>query len=135
MKTNKITVTGILILVFALLLALGSVFVFHACTARMENGGFMACHWAQQAVFGAGIAMTVAGVIHLFAASADIRIGLDLALLPFEVFTALIPGVLIKLCMKNEMRCHTILQPSVIVIAVLMILATVADIFVQKKRR
>ena len=53
---------------------------------------------------------------------------------PYLIFTAFVPGVTVKLCMMNNMRCHTAMRPAVIVICVILAIVTAVDIVIQKKK-
>ena len=133
MEKNRISPTDIIMPLLAAVLALGTAFVFHACPAH-DDGSFMSCHWAQQTVFGLGCVMLVISFTHLGANSPRMKMGISLALLPVEIFTALVPNIVIKLCMSNTMRCHSIMRPSVVVLSLLMMIVTCADIFLCRKK-
>lgn len=96
-------------------LTLGSQTFFAACPVGEKA---MACHWAERAILGVGLALTAISLLQLLISNPKISKGLNLAALPLAILTALIPGVLIRLCGMLDMRCHTIFKPAVLVFSV-----------------
>ena len=117
MKKNKGAVISELILsVLCIFLCAGDKLIFHAC-GQTDEGRWMACHWAEQAVFAAGISLTATAVMLMLVKNAGIRRGLALAMIPQAAVTAFIPNTLINLCMKTDMRCHAVTKPAVIILS------------------
>ena len=133
MNKKNTGTADVLMIILSVVLTLGVTFVFHACAVK-EDGSFMSCHWAEKVVFGLGCVMTVISLEHLCAGSPKTKMGIGMALLPIEIFTAFVPGVTVKLCMMNNMRCHTAMRPAVIVICVILAIVTAVDIVIQKKK-
>ena len=101
----------------ALLLA-GGVTVFSACEQRAD-GSWMHCHQCQNMVAGSAV-----GLIALYGASALVtKKPVRLALLALAVIASVvvffIPGGICPLCMMKTMRCHTVFQPFVRIMSVL----------------
>lgn len=130
---KNFNITSIILLVLSAVLALGSVFVFHACPAK-DDGTFMSCHWAERVVCALGCIMTIISSIHLFSRNSHTKLGLSLALLPVSIYTALVPGIVINLCIMADMRCRTTLRPAVVLLSVLIAAAAAADAVLQYKR-
>ncbi|MBQ8941074.1 MAG: DUF4418 family protein [Firmicutes bacterium] len=133
MKTSKVTPTDIILPILSALLALGAVFLFHACPAK-EDGSFMSCHWAQETVFGLGCVMTVISGLHAGADSRRMKTGISLSMIPVEIYTALVPGCVVKLCAMKNMRCHTAMRPAVVIISILLLITSAVDIYIGSKR-
>lgn len=57
------------------------------------------------------------------------KLGLDLAVIADAALLMFIPNRLIPLCIKNHMRCHTVMEPFVLIMGVLMIAAALGDFF------
>ena len=131
---RKSIVTDIAIILFAVLLVLGIPYIFHACGAK-DDGTFMNCHIAQQVIFGLGCVIMIISFIHIGARTPKMKMGISLALIPIEIFTALIPETIIKMCMMNDMRCQAVMKPATIIICVCMLIATIADIAYQRRRK
>lgn len=101
----------------ALLLA-GGVTVFSACEQRAD-GSWMHCHQCQNMVAGSAV-----GLIALYGASALVKNKpVRLVLLALAVIASVvvffIPGGICPLCMMKTMRCHTVFQPFVRIVSVL----------------
>lgn len=101
----------------ALLLA-GGVTVFSACEQRAD-GTWMHCHQCQNMVAGSAV-----GLIALYGASAlatkkPVRLALLALAVIASVVVFFIPGGICPLCMMKTMRCHTVFQPFVRIMSVL----------------
>lgn len=101
----------------ALLLA-GGVTVFSACEQRAD-GSWMHCHQCQNMVAGSAV-----GLIALYGASSLVKNKpARLALLALAVIASIvvffIPGGICPLCAMKTMRCHTVFQPFVRIMSVL----------------
>ena len=101
----------------ALLLA-GGVTVFSACEQRAD-GSWMHCHQCQTMVAGSAV-----GLIALYGASSLVKNKpARLALLALAVIASVvvffIPGGICPLCAMKTMRCHTVFQPFVRIMSVL----------------
>ena len=101
----------------ALLLA-GGVTVFSACEQRAD-GSWMHCHQCQNMVAGNAV-----GLIALYGASSLVKNKpVRLALLALAVIASVvvffIPGGICPLCAMKTMRCHTVFQPFVRIMSVL----------------
>lgn len=111
---NKISIIlGAAAAAVSLFLTIGVKTIFHACGAH-EGGAFGSCHYAEQAVFAAGIAMTVQCIILLAAKSRSSQAPLSAAICALAIVTAIIPNAFIPLCMMPSMRCLAIMRPAVI---------------------
>ena len=101
----------------ALLLA-GGVTVFSACEQRAD-GSWMHCHQCQNMVAGSAV-----GLIALYGASSLVKnkparlVLLALAVIA-SVVVFFIPGGICPLCALKTMRCHTVFQPFVRIMSVL----------------
>ena len=101
----------------ALLLA-GGVTVFSACEQRAD-GSWMHCHQCQNMVAGSAV-----GLIAIYGASSLVKNKpARLALLALAVIASVvvffIPGGICPLCAMKTMRCHTVFQPFVRIMSVL----------------
>ncbi|MFR6111231.1 MAG: DUF4418 family protein [Dialister invisus] len=123
---------GFILLVLSLLFIIGEQTVAGPCPV-MPDGRFMVCHWAGQAVLGVGIVLVVLSLLHLAFKNDGMKLGLDLAVIADAVLLLMIPNRLIHLCMKNHMQCHTVMEPFVLVMGVLMIAAALGDFFFRRR--
>ncbi len=125
-------ILGVLLLGCSLCLSVGVKLVFHACGPK-DGGSFMTCHWAEQAVLVIGGAMTVISLLVLLVTNGGMRRGLALALAPLGIGAALIPNTMIKLCMMNDMHCHAVMKPAVIIFGIAAALLGAVYALVGKK--
>lgn len=130
---KRFTVCDILLAVLTLTFLLGLLFVFGPCGPK-EDGSWMTCHWAGQALKGIAALELVLALLHLIPAPAQRKLGLDLALIGTAVLAVAVPGHLIGLCMMAQMRCRSVMTPAVIVFSVLVIAAALADALILRKR-
>ena len=128
---KKINITDVCLLVFSAALCLGVKLVFHACGMK-EDGSWMNCHWAEQAVFAISIGLTVTAGLRLLL-SRQVKAGAALAMSVVSVMTALLPGVFVRLCMMDTMRCHAVMRPAVIILCALIAVTGIADAVTGRK--
>ena len=130
---QRIGVADIALPVLSAALLIGSLTVFAPCGAR-EDGSWMHCHRAGQAVSGVALSMLALAVIRLLCGT-RVKIALDAALTALCVLTALIPGPLLELCMLPDMRCRRLLAPFAAALAILTAIFALIDIFRKRKRK
>ena len=128
---KKPTITDICLLLLSAALCLGSKLLFHACGPK-EDGSWMSCHWAEQTVFLMSIGLTVVSAVRL-CLSRPAKAGAALAMSVMSVATALIPGIAIRLCMMDTMRCHAVMRPAVLILCGLIAVAGVVDAILSRK--
>lgn len=131
-KKISVGVTDVVFAILAIFFTVGILTFFAPCGPK-DDGSWMACHWAGRAVAGISAVITLISLIHLFVPG-KIKIGLDLAAVPIALLAAILPGNLINLCMMQTMKCHTLTHPATIVLSVLIIVAVVIDILIQRKK-
>lgn len=130
---KRFTVCDFILPVLALALLLGLLFVFSPCGPK-EDGGWMTCHWAGQALKGIASLELVLTLLHLIPAPDQRKIGLDFALIGTAVLAVCVPGHLINLCMMADMRCRSVMTPAVTVLSVLLIVLSLLDFLARRKR-
>ena len=128
---KKINITDVCLLVFSAALCLGVKLVFHACGMK-EDGSWMNCHWAEQAVFAVSIGLTVTAGLRLLL-NRQAKAGAALAMSVIAVMTALLSGVFVRLCMMDTMRCHAVMRPAVIILCALIAVTGIADAVTGRK--
>ena len=117
----------IVIVVISVFFFVGICFLFEPCAPK-EDGSFMTCHWAGQALAGIAALLTVQSVIRLFVKGAGKKQGMDLAMAATAILAIAVPGHLIRLCMMADMRCHAVMTPFVRVMSVLVFACAVVNI-------
>ena len=130
---RKINGFDAILFVLSAALFAGVLTVFAPCGAK-EDGGWMTCHWAGNAVAGVAAVLTALAIMRLFVKDTKARLGLSAAMITAALLSALFPGRLISLCMMPSMRCRTVMSPAVTVLSILIIAAASIDIAVQRKK-
>ncbi len=118
MNGPKKMVPAFLPMGLSLLLALGSATVFSACGAK-EDGSWMRCHSAQTTVTLCAAILSAALLLPVFLKQKAWRIILYGAGAIGGAAVFLIPGRLTPMCMMRTMRCYTLFQPFVRIMAAL----------------
>ena len=130
MKENKIGATDVALLVLSAAMLIGVLTVFAPCGPK-EDGSWMTCHWAGNAVAGAAAVLTACAFMRVFVKGT--KLGMDFAMVTVAVLAALLSGQLIHLCMMADMRCRAVMTPAVRVLSVLIAAVAVVDIVLQRK--
>ena len=125
-KTPRMGLGDLLLLILSVVYLVGIRTLFQPCGPK-EDGSWMTCHWAGQAVSGLAVVLVILSVVHLITGNTGMKLGLDVGILLCAVFSALIPGKLISLCMMPDMRCHQVMTPGTIVCSVLLLAAVATD--------
>lgn len=73
---KKKIISGALIFVFGLLIAIGPFSIFHVCKPD-QSEMYMKCYWTARAELGIGIVISILGLLSAISASAKTRIGLN----------------------------------------------------------
>ena len=129
MKNKKMSfgIADILLPILSIVFIVGLLTFAGAC-GPAEDGSFMTCHWAGQAVTALAVLLLVTSIIRLAVRDRGMKKGLSIAMMLTAITAAIIPGNLINLCMMNTMHCHAVMRPFVIVMAVLHGAAAIFDI-------
>ena len=131
MRSHKVRVTDVLLLALGVLLLAGTLTFLSPCGPK-EDGSWMTCHWAGNAVAGVAGALLALAVVRLFV-SGGAKLGLDVGTAALAALAALLPGRLIDLCMTAGMRCRAVMTPGVTVLAALTLAAAAADILLRRR--
>ena len=100
------------------LLVLGVLTVFSACGMK-DDGAWMKCHGAQTAVARLSGAMTVMFLLAAVLRNTALKTVLYGLGIVGSVVVFLIPETILPMCMMRTMRCYTVMQPFVRIMAVL----------------
>ena len=113
---NKISFLNILPVALGLILSAGTATLFRACGMK-EDGTWMKCHTVQEAVIIAGL---IAALWFLTAALIRhhvVRVLFYILGIVGCIAIFLLPGTAMPMCMLQTMRCYTIMQPFVRIMA------------------
>ena len=133
MKKNNVlqNIVGIVLLVITVMLFVGSLTFLKTCCPK-EDGSWMTCHWAGQAIVGVSCFLLVLALANLIMKNRRGKIGVSVGILANAVLAILIPGRLIDTCMMSDMHCNAITKPSVTVFGVVIIIVTIVNIWSAK---
>lgn len=111
MNKRKISILGIISAVFSLALLIGSLTFF-----KSVCGADMHCHQANTVITIMGAVMFALSLIAVFLKN---KVGAILSFLTTVcgVVTALIPGVIMPLCMMADMSCQAAMKPWTILLS------------------
>jgi len=130
---KKIMIPDVILCILSAVLCFGTKFGFHACGPK-EDGGWMACHWAEQAVFGLGIVMLVLSIMMTFLLKdGKTKSGIALSLAGMAALALAVPNHLIMLCMMTDMRCHSVMKPAVMIISIFILGFSIAAYIFHRK--
>lgn len=130
---KNIKATDILLLICSLILCFGTAFLFTACKMK-DDSSYMTCHWAQIIVVGLGAVLSVTNLTRLFIPRSA-GTGIDISNIAVAVLAALMPQMIIPMCMMHTMRCHAVMRPAVIIVSVIIILISVIDMMITVNSR
>ena len=132
---KKTTILTGLLVVISIFLSVGSRYIFPGCQGLKENGDFMRCHWAQNAITLVAATNSVIYLFGLITKNTHIRAGMVMAATITNcAVIALANNIVIKLCMSKDMHCFTSMKPMVNIIAsVIIILGVIDYIFALKE--
>lgn len=128
----KISISEIILFVISLVLCIGSFTFFSACGVG-EN--IMACHWAQNAVTALGALLSVMALAALIIPDRKVKSGIELASTLAAVLTALVPGVVINLCMMDTMHCVSVFRPFTILFASVTAVAALLSAIINLRKK
>lgn len=114
-------------------MAIGIITVFAACDATDE--GWMSCHYAQMNVFYIGIVIAVLALVGAFINKELIRVVCAVANIVLAVVAAVMPGIIVGLCMMDTMRCHMLMRPFAIIMSVIIIIFEVVSLIFGRNKQ
>ena len=117
-----------------LMISAGTATLFSACGMK-DDGTWMKCHSAQEAVVTAGMVIAV-----LFLAAALMKRHVMRVLLYILgavgcIAVFLIPGTFMSMCVLRTMRCYTVMQPYVRIMAAAAAIASAINVLREVRTR
>lgn len=129
---KKSILIPVAVLAVSLVITAGSLSFLGPCVH--EDGSYGTCHWAGQALLGAGGVLLVQSILVLISRDGKRRQGVFLAMLPVSALGILIPGTLMDLCRMATMRCRSVMQPSMRILFVLAALLSLAGFLTEHRK-
>jgi hypothetical protein len=112
-KMKKSIITGSIVIVFGLLIALGPQFIFKVCAPH--SGAFPLCHWTAQAELGMGMIIAALGMCLIVFNDPKTQIGITIGIFLVSIMVIGLPYALIGGCKGSEMSCKRIAFPALTV--------------------
>ena len=105
---------------------IGIISWFKVCDGMSDS--IMSCHWAGEVLKAMALLSVCLNVIHLFAPSNEMKIGMDVSHIGICVLALNVPGRIISICSMAAMSCRKNTVPWTVVFCVAIIILSLADI-------
>jgi len=130
-------VVASIIIILALLIAIVPQFTDCESQGKMltlESGKqvSMKCHWTARAEIAVGVPLLVVGLLMLAGKRKESIRNLGIVGAVLGLMAVLLPGVLIGVCSNDDMICNSIMDPALILMGVLVIVASGAAIWLSR---
>jgi hypothetical protein len=129
---NRI-ITSLVFIVLGLLMAILPHTLFHVCTGTISSvSGIripMKCFWTARMATGLGVLFCVSGILLYFSKGVLARVGISLMIFMNGILLAAVPTVLIGVCKAETMPCRMGTLPCLLVLAVLILTFSLANLF------
>ena len=131
---EKSIISGSVIVVPGLLIALGPQFLFRVCAAGCDCCGVIpTCHWSAQAEIGIGMLIASLGICFIIFNDPKIQFGLNIGILFSGIIALFIPHFLIGGCEADTMACHRLAFPAITIICIFLFVCSLAYMFLITK--
>ena len=124
---------AILLMIFAAVIAVGSVTVLGPCVH--EDGSKGPCADAGRALLIDGCVTAILAIRIMLGNRRGLRMALFAAALCAAVIGILLPGVLMPLCKMDTMHCRAVMQPSMIILSGAAAVAALLGIITERSRK
>ena len=132
-KKKSRTIVDLLVLIAGIVMAAGAATFLKPCGPQ-EDGSWMTCHWAGQAVLGVSVLICILALICLILPDAKVKTGLSIGIIGAAALNALLPGFLIQTCLMESMRCNSVMRPGVMVASAVVAALALVNIIVSAVR-
>jgi len=136
-------ISGILFIIFGLLVAVGAQTIFQPCLDGIQICADgkpvnmfmpMKCYWSGMAEIGPGAAIAFLGVLLLCFRQSQVRLGIIFAQTLLGVMVILFPACLIGICASKTHDCRILFYPMMLVLGSLVIvLSLINGLFIFRK--
>ena len=124
---------AILLLIFAAVIAVGSVTVLGPCVH--EDGSKGPCADAGRALLIDGCVMAILAILITLVNRRGLRMALFAAALCAAIIGILLPGVIMPLCKMDTMHCRAVMQPSMIILSGAAAVSALTGIITERSRK
>ena len=129
MKKN---VLAVILLILAAVIAVGSVTVLGPCVH--EDGSEAPCTGTGRAILADGILLAALSVLFLFIKAPKTRMILFVITSVAALVGILMPGTLLPVCKMDTMHCRMVMQPAMIILFALALLASVCGVMAEMNK-
>ncbi len=129
MKKN---VLAVILLILAAVIAVGSVTVLGPCVH--EDGSEAPCTGTGRAILADGILLAALSVLFLFIKAPKARMILFVITSVAALVGILMPGTLLPVCKMDTMHCRMVMQPAMIILFALALLASVCGVMAEMNK-
>lgn len=132
-KQNKSAVIlPVILLIACLIFTIGIKTSFGGCPMT-EEGKWMNCHWAEQALFILGVLASISSLLAVVYPDIHGKIVAVVTVIPLSAAIIFLPGNAVRLCMMETMHCHAAMKPFALVMGIIMIIISLISIVFMKK--
>ena len=124
--------SAVLLLVFAAVIAVGSVTVLGPCVHA--DGSEAPCSRAGRGILIAGCVLAVLALLILIFRAPAARIILFFLSLCVSAAGILLPGTILPLCRMDTMHCRAVMQPAMIILFAAALIVSVVGIITERSR-
>jgi hypothetical protein len=119
---KKSVISGTIVIILGLFIALGPQFLFRACGHGED--GFPRCHWSVQAEIGIGLLIIALGICLIVFNDTKTQLGLFIGTFLASIIALFIPHTLIGGCGSLAMQCHKVAFPALTAESVVLLVFT-----------
>lgn len=124
MKKNILS--GVVVIIFGLLIALGPQLLFKVCAHG--EGGFPLCHWSARAETGIGLLIAALGICLIIFPDPQTRRGLFIGIFFAGIVALFVPHTLIGGCAAETMACRKTAFPAITAESALLIIFSAVQV-------
>ena len=132
-------VVASIIIVLALLIAIVPQFTDCESQGKMltlQSGKqvSMKCHWTARAEIAVGVPLLAVGLLMLASKRKESIRNLGIVGALLGLMAVLLPGVLIGVCGNDDMICNSLMDPALVLMGIVVIVASLAAIWLSRSR-
>jgi uncharacterized membrane protein len=125
------TITSVISTLAGIFLFVSAAFLFQC--PKMESGAYMNCHKANEAVAVLACLIVVGGIVLIFGKNRKVSIFLSAVVAAVSAVTAIVPGILVGLCMMPGMTCRSIFRPVNLICSAVILLSAAVRLVVEMR--
>jgi len=130
---KKNMISGAVVVVLGLLIALGPQLLFKICAHG--EGGFPLCHWSGRAEIGVGLLIASLGLCLIVFPDPKTQMGLFIGIFLAGIIALFIPHTLIGGCIGKDMACRRVGFPALTVESILLVVFSAVMVFLSEMKK